>query len=764
MKKMRGISLANLVLFVPGILLSVSVWNSYNRYIGNVDEYLPTPKGVYALDEGNKAVGVFEKDLGEEEFTARLFDTATGNVLKEFVLDSDFSGELGPAVYQQGGVIIPTYNTSNGLRINFIRPSGEVEELARSTVHIPGGMGSGTYSWRGRLIVSGETIGQALYLAQVKDGKLQIANFNKPDLLPARPVSVNEVHRSFENNQAVPLFSVSLKDDRTAFVSGILDNNGLPLVLLQNKEENTFEAEDRAGASFAKHFGFNNAKLVRENGDYPGKAVFYNAAKSEWGAAVPTPKPVYQAKVFLLNDQEVLIAGSTAEDELNGTVLGYVFNEKTGKYSDATDLLGKLSYEDLKGGDIEFHKEPDSDTLYYVNGEHAAAGFVNVKSREAQVFRGDQVRSWVVAENETRLSFSSFWNYVRQGGPLVINWAVWLFIPLATIFSGALLPRLLSGKRSKKIAEGVALPGKIVDMRETGLYVNERPQVGFTVRFEDEGQVKEIEIKQVISYLNDIKVGDPVMISYNRKKNKAVFITEEDLKDKGQRPESATEPEIMRNAVLRRIEPYGRVNRGQALQLYFTADGRDYVVPVVQPPGFEYRVGERASLALIQGTVRLYSYGNGGSFEKSEQFTLEGEVLRVEEYPITIGGRKLMLFEVLLTEGSVPLRKINSLYVPRELPVKAGITVPVAMRKDDYLKEVRLHRGGKQGAGKVTSVQYDGTLGERPLATITVERGGITYRMTQTIEPMYGVEVGDELWIAYDEASREAIIVNYSSM
>ncbi|MCA1292678.1 hypothetical protein LBW89_06585 [Paenibacillus sp. alder61] len=761
MKKMRGISLLNLVFFVPGILLSVFVWNDYNRYVGNVDDYLPTPKGVYALDEGKKAVGVFEKDLGEEQFTARLFDTATGNVLKEFVLDSDFSGELGPAVYQQGGVIIPTYNTSNGLRINFIRPSGEVEELARSTVHIPGGMGSGTYSWRGRLIVSGKTIGDALYLAQVKDGKLQIANFNKPDLLPARPVSVSEVHRSFENDQAVPIFSVSLKDDRTAFVSGILDKNGLPLVLLQNKEENTFEAEDRAGASFAKHFGFNNAKLVRENGDYPGKAVFYNAAKSEWGAAVPTPKPVYQAKVFLLNDQEVLIAGSTAEDELNGTVLGYVFNEKTGKYSDATDLLGKLSYEDLKGEDTGFHKEPDSDMLYYVNGEHAAAGFVNVKSREAQVFLGDQVRSWVVAENETRLSLQSFWNYVKQGNALVINWVVWLFIPFVTFLSGALLPRLLRGTRSKKIAEGVALPGKIVDMRETGLYVNERPQVGFTVRFEDEGQVKEIEIKQVISYLNDIKVGDPVMISYNRKKNKAVFITEDDLKDMGQRPESG--PEIVKNAVLRRIEACGRVNRGQALQLHFTADGRDYAVPVVQPPGFEYRVGERASLALIQGTVRLYSYGDGGSFEHAEQISMEGEVLRVEEFPIAIGGRKLMLFEVMLTEGPERLRKINSLFVPKELPVKAGVVLPVTMRKDDYSKEVRLHRG-KQGAAKVTAVQYAGTLGERPLATITAERGGVVYRITQTIEPVYGVEVGDDVWIAYDEASREAIIVNYSSM
>lgn len=46
---------------------------------------------------------------------------------------------------------------------------------------------------------------------------------------------------------------------------------------------------------------------------------------------------------------------------------------------------------------------------------------------------------------------------------------------------------------------------------------------------------------------------------------------------------------------------------------------------------------------------------------------------------------------------------------------------------------------------------------------MTVERGGSSYHIHQSIEPFYGVEVGDELWIAYDEASREAVIINCAS-
>ncbi|MBN3527072.1 hypothetical protein [Paenibacillus apiarius] len=118
--------------------------------------------------------------------------------------------------------------------------------------------------------------------------------------------------------------------------------------------------------------------------------------------------------------------------------------------------------------------------------------------------------------------------------------------------------------------------------------------------------------------------------------------------------------------------------------------------------------------------------------------------------------------ETILSNQPERLRKSNSLFAPKGLPEKAGIVIPVVMRKDDYEKELRLQKG-KQGAAVVTSIRYAGTLGERPLGQITVERGGSSYHIHQSIEPLYGVEVGDELLIAYDEASREAVIINYAS-
>ncbi|MEF3354120.1 hypothetical protein PV403_13090 [Paenibacillus sp. GYB006] len=753
MKKNRAISLGNLLFFIPVILLSYFMWNDYEDYI---DEYQPSFESIYMLDEGKKLIGLAKHPVGEQ-YDVYLFDTDKENIMKDTTVHTNFQAGLGPATYQQDGIIIPTYDDSHGLQINYFHSTGKVEELAQDTIHLSSSWSSNVYSWRSRLIVAGESENSEFYIAQIKDGKLVKVNLSKQDLLPARPVRIDEVHGSFKNEKAVPLFSVALKDDRTAFISGILDENGDLSVLLQDKDEGTFAAQDRAGALFGKVFGFNNTKLVRVNGNYPEEASFYNADENHWGEAVPTPKPVYQARVFLLDDEEVLIAGSTAEDELNGSIIGYVFNETSGKFQDATVLLEQLSYEILKNDQTEFYKNLDSDVLYYHGGDNTA-GYVDMKSQEAKVLSSEQVEKWTLTESKNKVSIQSFWNYVKQGGAIVINWAAWVFITLLTFLSIAFAPRMLARSRAKKLRDGQQIQGRIINMEETGLFVNERPQVRFIVQFEDEGQMKEVEIKQVISFVDPTQIGDPVMISYNRKTHKAVFITEEDLKHAAQK----TKPEVIKDAVLTHIERYGSVNRGEALQLHFSAGGQDYTVPVVQPIGFEYRTGERANLILIQGMARILRYGSVNSVKGSDQLSLQGEVIHVQKMPIVIDNKQLMLMEIMITSGAERIRKVNSLFVPENQSVNVGTVLPVNMEIDDLKKETRLLRA-KQGAAKVLSVHFDGTKGERPLADIIAEKDGTDYHIKQTIEPVHGVVAGDDLWIAYDEHTKEAMIINYSS-
>jgi ribosomal 50S subunit-recycling heat shock protein len=120
-----------------------------------------------------------------------------------------------------------------------------------------------------------------------------------------------------------------------------------------------------------------------------------------------------------------------------------------------------------------------------------------------------------------------------------------------------------------------------------------------------------------------------------------------------------------------------------------------------------------------------------------------------------------MVLEVLISQGPDRIRKVNSEFVSRGLNVQAGTIIQVSVRKEELDREVLLLQG-RQGGGKVISVEFAGTTGDRPLARIAIQRGNEEYLIEQSIEPVYGVEVGDELWIAYDEHSREAFIVNYA--
>ncbi|MCZ4141240.1 hypothetical protein BZG17_25745, partial [Escherichia coli] len=114
---------------------------------------------------------------------------------------------------------------------------------------------------------------------------------------------------------------------QTALVSGILDENERPEVKVKSAEQGTFDARDEAGLQFATPFGIDVSRLIRIDGAKGNQARFYNAQSEEWGELVPTPKPLYCAKVVLLNDEEVLIAGTDTE---NGQeqLAGYVYNEK----------------------------------------------------------------------------------------------------------------------------------------------------------------------------------------------------------------------------------------------------------------------------------------------------------------------------------------------------------------------------------------------------------------------------------------------------
>lgn len=88
-------------------------------------------------------------------------------------------------------------------------------------------------------------------------------------------------------------------------------------------------------------------------------------AEGRLGEVVPTPKPIYQTYIYQLNEEEVLIAGSTAKDEAKGKLTGYIYNHRTNKATSASKLFQSLSYESLQREELTFNKNVKSDWIYY---------------------------------------------------------------------------------------------------------------------------------------------------------------------------------------------------------------------------------------------------------------------------------------------------------------------------------------------------------------------------------------------------------------
>ncbi|WMT41857.1 hypothetical protein RE628_05225 [Paenibacillus sp. D2_2] len=476
------------------------------------------------------------------------------------------------------------------------------------------------------------------------------------------------VQGSFESSAAMPMFEVDLHDGRTAYVSGVLNDQGLPLTYVQKDEENSFDAEHRAAYQFAKQYNWDQTSLLKVDSEYPEQVRYYDAAAKKWGTVLPTPMPVYQAKLYLLNDEETLIAGSNTKDEAEGHVLGYLYNEKTKQFMDVSAIVSILSYDNLSDSKLHFYKDAGDDILYYSNAS-ASTAWMNVREGAFGLLYQEKVQQWQHHREENHRSFQTFLNYFKQGDGLIINWVIWIIIPLVLFGALAILPPILRVKHRRGLEQGITLTGTITQMSETGTYINNQPQIRFIVRFQDEGQTKEVAIKKVISHIDRIQVGGQILISYNRNKNKAIILNTADVVED-------EKPNTIENAVLTKIDFIGKAQRGSALMLHFEDAGNAYSVPVTQAAGFEYRIGERASLIQIGGLTRLLEYGSVSTRARStaERLTLQGEITRIQPCGVTIQDRQLMVLEVLISHGQERIRKVNSEFVPRGLMCRLALS------------------------------------------------------------------------------------------
>lgn len=748
-KRIPVIFLRYIVFFIPAIIISFMVWNHYQDDLsdGKVTEY--DVKRIFTFDEGKRVVSAVSKD---QQLHFAMYDPHSGKRISEWTTASDPFNEMWPSI-QGNNLLLALKNKDGQLVIEKLTPSGEKKELVQQKIEIPSFLKTNTYQWNGQLVFTGEMEGAAAVLGELKNGQIHVHNLNQLKL-PARPVSMDVVMNSFRGQTPIPIFELTLKNDQKAYVSGI-SNEKHQLGVYVSKNADPFSLiEDTVEQRLQKKIGSSQNFAVAVESNYPKRARKVNA-EGRLGEVVPTPKPIYQTYIYQLNEEEVLIAGSTAKDEAKGKLTGYIYNHRTNKATSASKLFQSLSYESLQREELTFNKNVKSDWIYY-SFDNQLTGAYETTSSQLKEFPLKKIISIENASPAHQTSVDTFMQYVMKGGPLILNWAIWLFIPLLLFVLAIFLPPILRLVRKNKIKDSVTLEAYIVSVKETGTYINEQPLVKMQLQFQYDGENIEKTVKTVVSFTQIPQPGQRIAILYNPKKKKAMLLKEGDFSQ-------TSEPKFIKGAVLRNIESYETVGRGTVLSLTFEADQKRYTIPMIQAAGFEFRKGEKADLVAISGQLKMAAYGHEVRNRSGKDVTLTGTIQRVKQYPVTIHGQKPVMLDVTVSSGDQSITKTVSQFIPDHMQVAPGTPITIQTKKEELDREIGLMQE-KQGSAKVTHVAFAGVIGNQPLAIIQIERDGMLYEVKQPIDPMTSVLPGDELWVAYDEMTRQAAIVKYASI
>lgn len=748
-KRIPVIFLRYIVFFIPAIIISIMLWNHYQDDLENGKITENDVQRIFAFDEGKRVVSAVSKD---QQLHYAMYDPRSGKRIKEWTTASDPFNEMWPSI-QGNNLLLALKNKDEQLMIEKLSPNGEKKELVQQKLQIPSFLNTNTYQWNGRLVFTGEMEGAAAVIGELKDGQFYVHNLNQLKL-PARPVSIDAVMNSFKGQTPIPIFEITLKNDEKAYVSGISNHKHQLGVYVSKGAEPFSLIDDTVEQQLQKTIGSSQAFAVAVESEYPKRARKVKA-DGELGEVVPTSKPIYQTYVYQLNEEEVLIAGSTTKDEAKGKLTGYIYNHRTNKATSADKLFHSLSYESLQGQALSFNKNVKSNWLYYSSNKQLTGAY-ETKTNELKEFPLQTIISIENASPAHQTSVNTFTQYVMKGGALVINWAIWLFIPLLLFVIAIFLPPILRLIRKNKIKDSVTLQAYIVSVRETGTYINEQPVVSLQLQFQYEGKSIEKTVKTVVSYTQMPQPGQHIVIYYHRKKQKAMLLKEGDSSQPSQ-------PKIIEGAVLRKIESYGTVGRGTVLSLTFESDQKSYVIPMIQATGFQFETGEKADLIDINGQLKMTAYGHEVRNRSGKDVTLTGTIQRVKQYPIAIHEQKPVLLDVTVSNGEQSITKTVSQFIPDHMQIAAGTQITIQTKKEDMDREMTLLQE-KQGSAKVTKVAFAGVIDHLPLAIIQVERNGMLYEVKQPIDPITSVLPGDELWVAYHEMTRQASVVKYASI
>jgi hypothetical protein len=160
-------------------------------------------------------------------------------------------------------------------------------------------------------------------------------------------------------------------------------------------------------------------------------------------------------------------------------------------------MLSQLSYEEITDPDTGFYKETGSKILYFSHSTDRA-GWLDVSNNKLELLSSSQLNDWMF-----KPSLTGIWRYLTENIALAVNLVIWLMLFLVALLFLLIAPSL-SKLRMKRLLSGILTTAEVIELSETGTYINEQPLVRLPVRFEDSGQSR--KQKNFIAKRKDLRL------------------------------------------------------------------------------------------------------------------------------------------------------------------------------------------------------------------------------------------------------------------
>lgn len=507
-----------MVILLPVIILTVAFFvqlNDYNMYEDearrlereshdletetlDLEQFIQMPTG--------EVVGIFSEFGGESRYALKEVNTETGEYLNAYPMPNSLYSEFFVA-YQNDGIIYSYLSENYSLELYSYKVGSEPVKLQYEPISIENSAYSRSRVFDNGMYFVGQNDNNEYIALTVIDGNVSTTNLSQMPELQGLNITRMWNYDFMTYDINYPVVEISTYENDEYFYDMYLATN-----TIDNYDNAAFwDTEDGIISKFTDV-----------------ESMLVDAEDS------PHTANLFYPELFYLNTNEVLTLGrvNVNDDSPVSGIITDITGQNLIRTLPQSDLLN--TYRDTSSNNVQIQELNQSIYLTHEKAAGVINGNVNsytFDEYEEQILtRAEEMRDEFVRllEEGEEFSWEKALHFAQNdvaGQVPIINIAAFIGFPIVAILVIAIVSRFRRNKGQNAIKDAYANGGEVVvatllSMRQTGMYVNEQPQVDAVLSFWFRGRELTKNYRTFVDLVQPPRAGEQFQLLYDPVKDK----------------------------------------------------------------------------------------------------------------------------------------------------------------------------------------------------------------------------------------------------